>query len=364
MSDNYNVIKDRSKKKINYNIKDISKMKKILTPKEKIIVLLGETGKGKSTFINEITKKDECREGNGTNSTTEIPQLVNYDHEGYNFYFIDTPGLNDKKGDEENIKQIKDLKKGPCPSTFIIMLGFIDMKITASIQNSLIEFMKIFPAKDFWDHTIIVRNFSFEDKCNIKGKILEGIINDETLKESMNELNINEPQEIKELFIDLKSPDNMKNELLNEILNLIKKMHPIYKEVNVDEEEIFEEKKEGFLEHNKIIKTRYVDYNNIEHEFIETIPIIIYNFKDLKPSLISVRREKTNQVKSDCCCKKYKYNYILVLIYKFNNTEKYRKEKILDSPYESEDNEVEGERYRDKLEKEQEKIYQNKVVNY
>ena len=65
------------------------------------------------------------------------------------------------------------------------MLGFYDMKITASIQNSLIEFMKIFPAKDFWDHTIIVRNFSFEDKCNIKGKILEGIKNDKTLKEFM-----------------------------------------------------------------------------------------------------------------------------------------------------------------------------------
>lgn len=281
MNDNHNVIKDRSKKKINnkinYNIKDISKMRIDLTPKEKIIVLLGETGKGKSTFINKITKKDECQEGNEADSTTEKPQFVNYDHEGYNFYFIDTPGLNDKKGDEENIKQIKDLKKGPCPCAFIIMLGFYDMKITASIQNSLIEFMKIFPAKDFWDHTIIVRNFSFEDKCFIKGKILEGIKNDKTLKEIMNGLDINEPQEIKELFIDLKSSNNMKDELLNEILNMIKKMHPIYKEVNVDEEEIFEEKNEGFLEENKIIKTRYVDYNNKIHEYIETIPIIIYN---------------------------------------------------------------------------------------
>ena len=37
--------------------------------------------------------------------------MVNIDYEGYNIYFIYTPGLNDKRGDNENIKQLNELRK-------------------------------------------------------------------------------------------------------------------------------------------------------------------------------------------------------------------------------------------------------------
>lgn len=42
-----------------FSINDISKFNRQLGPKEKIICLLGETGNGKSTFINQITNKNE-----------------------------------------------------------------------------------------------------------------------------------------------------------------------------------------------------------------------------------------------------------------------------------------------------------------
>lgn len=89
--------------------------------------------------------------------------MVNIDYEGYNIYFIYTPGLNDKRGDNENIKQLNELRKCPRLHVFILSLKFNDLRITESIQRSLIEFMRIFPSNNFWDNIIIVINWSFKD---------------------------------------------------------------------------------------------------------------------------------------------------------------------------------------------------------
>ena len=53
--------------KTSYTLEDIKKLNKNdFSPKEKFILLLGETGKGKSTFVNQITGKNECNEEDGT----------------------------------------------------------------------------------------------------------------------------------------------------------------------------------------------------------------------------------------------------------------------------------------------------------
>ncbi len=100
--------------KKSYTLEDIKKINKNdFTRKEKLILLLGETGNGKSTFVNQITGKNECEEGDDTESITTEPNAVALDYQGYNFYFIDTPGLNDKKGDINNIKKIDNLRDLP-----------------------------------------------------------------------------------------------------------------------------------------------------------------------------------------------------------------------------------------------------------
>jgi putative ribosome biogenesis GTPase RsgA len=38
--------------------------------KDKVVILLGKTGDGKSSFINSITKKNECKVGNTTDACT------------------------------------------------------------------------------------------------------------------------------------------------------------------------------------------------------------------------------------------------------------------------------------------------------
>lgn len=337
-----------------FRIKDIAKFKRQLRPNEKIICLIGETGNGKSTFINQITKKDECPEGNGPESLTTEPKMVNIDYEGYNFYFIDTPGLNDKKGDNENLKQLNELRKCPRINAFILMLKFNDLRITESIQRSLIEFMKIFPSKSFWNNIIIVRSWSFDD--NSRGNILKGIQKDEKLTSFMKNLNINIPQEIKEFYIDLKSKELKKNILLRQILELIKNIHPIYKDVIVTEKEYFNENENGVLENYIIKTTTYVDFDDKIHNFTEKIPIIIYNLDQLYPILVSVKREKTSVVQSDCCCKKYQYKYNLILVYELKG-KKYTKQKLLRATFEDENNNVEGEAFRQKLEYEQNNLY-------
>lgn len=337
-----------------FSIKDLSKFKRQLGPREKIVCLLGETGNGKSTFINQISKKNECIEGDTPEAVTTEPKMVNYDYDGYNYYFIDTPGLNDKKGDDENLKQLNSLRKCPRLNVFIILLKFNDLRITQSIQNSLIEFMKIFPSKNFWDNIIVVRNWSFNDK--FRGKILEGIKKDKKLTDFMTSNNINIPSQIKEFYVDLKSDEPKKNEILCTILKTIQNIHPIYKDVYVNEEEIFEEKSDGFLENYIIKTTTYVDFDNQSRSFKETIPIIVYNLGKINPTLVLVKREKTNVVQSDCCCKKYQYNYILTLKYEIKN-QVYTKTKLLDSTFESEDNDVQGEKYRASLEEKQNELY-------
>ena len=68
--------------------------------------------------------------------------------------------------------------------------------------------MNSFPAKGFWNNVIIVRSWSFDDSK--KGKLLEGIKNDQELMNCMKDNGISIPNEIKEIYIELKSNDRKK----------------------------------------------------------------------------------------------------------------------------------------------------------
>ena len=71
--------------------------------KEKVFVLLGLTGVGKSSFINGITNTQKCEIGHNAKSCTKNIQMVNTLLNGINYYIIDTPGFDDSKLDEEKI---------------------------------------------------------------------------------------------------------------------------------------------------------------------------------------------------------------------------------------------------------------------
>ena len=55
-------------------------------PKDRVVVLLGETGAGKSTFINSITNTKECKTSHSSKACTDQIQIVKYFEDGYNFF--------------------------------------------------------------------------------------------------------------------------------------------------------------------------------------------------------------------------------------------------------------------------------------
>ena len=65
--------------------------------KDKVVILLGITGVGKSSFINSITKKKDCKVGDTAKACTEKILQVDVSNDGYNYYFVDTPGLDGVK---------------------------------------------------------------------------------------------------------------------------------------------------------------------------------------------------------------------------------------------------------------------------
>lgn len=341
-------------KKKSYTIEDIKKLnKKDFTPKEKFILLLGETGNGKSTFVNQITGKNECLEGDDPEAITTEPNAVPLDYKGCNFYFIDTPGLNDKKGDITNIQKIENLRDLPRITTFIIVLKFNDLRITESIQKSLIQFMKTFPSKDFWNNVIVVRNWSFDDSR--KGKLLEGIKKDSKLMECINCNKISIPNIIKEFYIDLKSKDGKKHVLFQQILTIIKEMNPVYKDVKIDDTYHFENEGE-FVKLIRIRLTEYIDFDNESHSFKERFEEGVYNIKKRRPSLITVKREVGPcRNKFMCWCKQYEIKYVCYKIYEIQG-QKYTKTFVKDKAWEDEGNEENGENYRRQLEDEENEL--------
>ena len=129
--------------------------------KDKVAIVLGKTGVGKSTFINCITNNNLCEVGDDTNSCTQNIKQVDRSRNGFNYYFVDIPGLDDGKGDDENINELKNLNKlYPRINALIICVDFHENRLCNSFKIVLKTFMEIFPCQNFWNHVIIVRTKS------------------------------------------------------------------------------------------------------------------------------------------------------------------------------------------------------------
>ena len=98
---------------------------------------------GINTFINAITGKNACQVGGKGVACTNDIKFVSASFLSDLFVFIDTPGLNDGKGDEKNISTIKKAStEFPRIQNIIILLRFHDKRLTQSLKNSIKEFMR------------------------------------------------------------------------------------------------------------------------------------------------------------------------------------------------------------------------------
>ena len=211
-----------------------------------ICLTLGKTGVGKSSFINAITGKKDCKVSSESKACTKSYEIIETQRIDEKFIFIDTPGLNDAKGDENNIRKVTDaIAEHPNFRAFLILLNFTDTRLDASVVSTLIQYMAIFPIKDFWKHTIIIRTHAkkddddFEDdKKKIENAIVKSLLYPEfkEFKSFMQENNIDLPNSIQEFYVNNNNDkfertiEKNKTEFDN-ICKAIKHMNPLFKKI-------------------------------------------------------------------------------------------------------------------------------------
>ncbi|KAG8756680.1 Translocase of chloroplast [Serendipita sp. 396] len=107
------------------------------TPEEKVVVVLGTSASGKTTFINLATQRGDQGVGGGINScTTKVDWVKSSDIiEGRKVSFIDTPGLDDAtKPDTEIIVMVKDFlnQKKIRPDTILYLYPISNNRVPGS----------------------------------------------------------------------------------------------------------------------------------------------------------------------------------------------------------------------------------------
>lgn len=332
--------------------------------RDKTSILLGLTGVGKSSFINAITGKKNCKTGSNGKSCTQQINQVDIINKGYNYYFVDTPGLDDGEGDKNNINQLDSLKKKyPRINALFICLKFDDIRLSKSLKTALIKFMEIFPTSNFWKHVIILRTFSirhkkFEKMKNeIDGKFLESIKEDKDLKKFMSTIGIDMPSNLKEFYVD-SDPEDLDEETSEEFQNIfdtIRDIYPLYKEVKEEIYEVVNEEKDedtSFIHIKTYKRILFKDFDGKEHEAIQTILDERYNLDGIRPILVETKRDQGDTPRGPILCWKYQFStrYYLVKIYLINSKRK-RVECELETrwEYKGEEPDKDGEEYRKKL---------------
>ena len=131
------------------------------------IIVLGQTGDGKSTLCNYILGEKMCKESQGGNSTTkEVTGYTSVKKKNDDIIMVDTPGLSDSDGDDQAIidKIRKEVRDNHCDGikSIIIMHNYNVPRLSAESQRLLLIYCKMFPIPDFWQHVGIVFSFSYE----------------------------------------------------------------------------------------------------------------------------------------------------------------------------------------------------------
>ena len=170
------------------------------------ILVLGKTGEGKSTLCNYILNYSEkkCKESSLPGSCTKtVDGFISNSYK--DIFMIDTPGLSDSKGeDQEIINRINEaLKEKHCKGIkSIIFVNNINKdRLDFDDKRLLLIYCKMFPFPEFWYHVGILFSKSYEYfpeealkpmKIAKQNDYLKDLI--QTVEENAKEINKNLPQ--------------------------------------------------------------------------------------------------------------------------------------------------------------------------
>ena len=123
------------------------------------VIGIGETGNGKSTFLNAYLQKDAFQGSDSPDSCTKMTSVESNIINNKILKAIDTPGIKDTDNtDQENVKQLVEFLikyKDGINVVAIVLNGQIDR-----FTNDTKKFIKIahqmFNHPDFWEHLCII----------------------------------------------------------------------------------------------------------------------------------------------------------------------------------------------------------------
>ena len=240
---------------------------------KKGVIVLGETGVGKSNFGNFLIKSQKFKISSSTNSET---QQVSYG-ESSQIIVIDSPGINDSSLDDEEIEEkhlidiVKEFKQAKYLNTILILLNYQQPRLSRNLKIMIKLFCSIFKISLFMKHLGIVFTRCFDEdgrpseeelaqrrnewdqqiKLIIKSTLINEELTDDkiqyffvNLNPKKSKLEKGTEEEMKRLKLWIISNDLMNTDVVE------KSKHPGYKEEE-EEQELEEKNIEG---ENLVIK--------------------------------------------------------------------------------------------------------------
>ncbi|GAT99074.1 AIG1 family protein putative [Entamoeba histolytica] len=125
------------------------------------LLLIGNTGDGKSSLGNFILKDNKFKASDAAKSVTQETSGCYGEDDRSDIFVIDTPGFNDSNGginkDRQHMSEMVNyIKEREGLKGIVIILNFTNPRLSDSIQTMIKMICKIFPISDFWEHVCIV----------------------------------------------------------------------------------------------------------------------------------------------------------------------------------------------------------------